>query len=134
MKVFKTISSFAMILLVLISATSFKVGMHFCNGEIQNIALLDKAEPCALEKSLPPCHKHQQPACCDDETVIHEGDELQSANTTEIVFALATIDLTPAVVLIAEIIPAVPAKPNLFDYHPPFRAVDLTVEHRVFLI
>jgi hypothetical protein len=134
MKVFKTISSFTLILLVLISATSFKVGMHFCNGKVQDIALLAKAEPCALEKSLPPCHRHQQPACCDDETVIHEGDEIQYSSSTEFAVNVTSVDVLPAMVLLTEIIPTIPVRYNYYNYDPPLRAVDLTVEHRVFLI
>jgi hypothetical protein len=43
-----------MAFLVLISSSSFMVGIHRCAGEIQNMALLSKAEGCEIEKNLHP--------------------------------------------------------------------------------
>ena len=135
MKALKAISSLSLILLVLVSSISFKVGMHFCGGAIQSIALYSKAEPCTLEKSLPPCHKHQTPDCCNDETIIHQGDDDQLASSTTTIEAPTSIEVELTYSLIAEIIPAAPtARTQYFNYDPPLRASDLTVEYRVFLI
>ena len=50
MKAVKTIFVFALALLVLVSSTSFMVGIHFCSGEVADMALFTEAEPCAMEK------------------------------------------------------------------------------------
>lgn len=135
MKVFKTISSAILITLVMISSTSFMVSMHICGGEIQNVALFTKADGCEKEKQLPPCHRHETPACCQNETVVHEGDDVQYTAINGHVPAPNFIDIEQPFIILAEIIPAeVTQHYPYFNYDPPFRACDLTVEHRVFLI
>lgn len=122
-------------LLVLVSSTSFMVGMHLCMGEVRNISFFTPAESCDLAKSLPPCHRHTLPPCCDDETLVHNGEDFQALSDNVHLAAPAADHIVQPNVLIAEVIPASPAsRTPYYHYDPPLRTLDLTVEHRVFLI
>ena len=135
MKAIRTISAVSLALLVLVSSTSFMVGFHICMGEVQNVALFTKADGCEKEKSLPPCHRHQQAPCCDDETLIHKGDDFKAAVGHVHMAAPTPVDIQQPMVLISEVIPASPAAQYQYHYYdPPLRSCDLTVEHQVFLI
>jgi hypothetical protein len=134
MKALRAISSIALILLVLVSSTSFMVGMHFCMGEVQNIALFGKADVCEQEQSLPPCHRHMKAPCCDDETVIHDADDFKLSLTQVQLSVPQFITVEQCFVIIGEIIPASPRQRAYFNYDPPLRSSDITVKHQVFLI
>jgi hypothetical protein len=135
MKVFRSISAVILAIMVLVSSTSFMVGMHICMGEVQNVALFGKADSCQKEKALAACPKHMKPACCDDELVYHEGTDFKGSIEHIHIATPASIDIEQSVVLISEVIPASPvAQFNYYNYDPPLRSCDLTVEHQVFLI
>ena len=135
MKALRSISVVVLALLVLVSSTSFMIGMHFCMGEVQDIALFAKADSCEKEQSLPPCHRHTTAPCCEDETVIHESDDLKAAIAHMHVAVPAPMDLEQPLILISEVIPAAPLSRFKYNsYDPPLRSCDLTVEHHVFLI
>ena len=135
MKAIRSISVILLALLVLISSTSFMVGVHLCMGEVQSVALFSKADVCPNEVSLPPCHRQTKNSCCDNETVVHKGEDFKST-TGQIEFAApAPIVIDQPLVLISEIIPSTPAfHGNYYNYDPPLRSCDITVEHQVFLI
>lgn len=134
MKAVKAISSVALAVLVLISSSSFTVGMHYCMGEVQDIAFFTKAEACEKEQSLPPCHRPAD-SCCADETITHSGNDLQASGSVVQVFTPHVVDIASTPVLIAELIPSAHvAVTHYTDYDPPLRFHDLIVEHRVFLI
>jgi hypothetical protein len=104
-------------------------------GEVQNVALFTKADGCEKEKSLPPCHRHEKVPCCDDETIVHKGDDLKSSIAHFHIVAPAPVDIEQLMILISEVIPASPiAQFKYYNYDPPLRSCDLTVEHQVFLI
>jgi hypothetical protein len=135
MKVIRTISAILLALLVLVTSTSFMVGMHLCQGEVQNVALFSKAEACEKEQSLPPCHRHTKAPCCEDETIVHRGDDFKSSPDQFHLSAPLLVNMEQAIILIAEIIPSGPGSSSQFyNYDPPLPSHDLTVEHRVFLI
>ena len=135
MKFLKTISVLAMAFLVLVSSSSFMVGIHWCAGEIQNMALLAKAEGCEMEKNLPPCHKHLAAPCCEDETILHQREGFK-ASVSDIAISISpTLELELPQVILSEVIPSVPfSQPDYYNYDPPLRSYDLTISHRVFLI
>ena len=135
MKVLRTISAVVLAILVLVSSTSFTIGMHLCMGEVQNIALFSKADSCEKELSLPPCHRHTKAACCDDETVINDADDFKASAAHYHVAVPSPIDIEQTLVLISEIFPTAPLSGvKYYKYNPPLRSCDLTVEHQVFLI
>ena len=136
MKFLKTISVFAMAFLVLVSSSSFMVGFHWCGGEIQNMALLSKAEGCGMEKkNLPPCHKQIGSRCCEDETILHQGEGFKASVSDITIAESPALDLELPHVILSEIIPSVSfLRPEYYNYNPPLRSYDLTVSHRVLLI
>lgn len=135
MKIVRTISTYLMALLVLMASTSFMVGVHFCQGSVQHVALFSKAEKCAMEKVVPPCHKHLQEPCCADETIIHEGDDFKASVDKVQIAApdFSVVEHSP--VVIAEVIPDSPVSRIAFEaYDPPLRSCDRIVDLQVFLI
>jgi hypothetical protein len=135
MKAIRSISAAILAIMVLVSSTSFMVGMHICMGEVQNVALFGKADSCQKEKALPACHKHMKPACCEDEVVYHEASDLKASVQHIHIDAPIPVDIIQALVLIAEIIPVAEiSRTQYYNYDPPLRSCDLTVEHQVFLI
>lgn len=135
MKLVRSISYVLLAILVLVSSTSFTVGMHFCMGEIESFTLLGKAESCQNAKALPPCHKHQMVACCEDEVVFHEGTDFKGSIEPIHLSALLSLDMEVPMILISEVIPSAPiARAQHYHYDPPLRSCDLTVEQHVFLI
>jgi hypothetical protein len=135
MKSIRSISAVVLAILVLVSSTSFMVGMHLCMGEVQNVAIFGKADECAKEKALPPCHKHTKPACCEDELIQHDGADFKASIEHFQSAAPLPLYVEQPLVLISEIIPAAPgARIQYYHYSPPLRTGDLTVEHQVFII
>lgn len=111
------------------------VGIHLCAGKVQDMALFSAPEKCAMEKNLPPCHKHLTAPCCDDETIIHEGEGFKASVADITLSPASCIDLDIPAVIISEIVPSTTASQiHYYNYDPPLRSYDLTVSHRVFLI
>jgi hypothetical protein len=131
----RSILALTFALLVLFSSSSFVVGVHLCGGHIQNAALFTKAEGCEMEKKLPPCHKQLSKPCCEDETIIHEGEDFKVSNTDITLSGTPSLDIELPSVIISEIIPSSPiSRIRYYDYDPPSRGSDLTVSLQVFLI
>lgn len=135
MKVLRTISVVVLAFLVVLSSSNFMLGIHLCAGEVQDVAFLSKAEACEMELKLPPCHRHLPAPCCEDETILHESEDLKIAATNFSLAAPLAMEPIGATVLVSEIIPSAPASRSTYaPYHPPLRWHDITVANRVFLI
>ncbi len=135
MKRIRPIVSIVLALLTLFSASSVTIGIHFCQGKVQNLALFSKAQGCEREKKLPPCHRHKAAPCCEDETIVHEGQSFQTFDSNITVTATLVADILQPSVLLSEIIPAsVHAQTRYYNYDPPLRSEDRIVTHRIFLI
>ena len=111
------------------------VGIHFCGGRVQDIALFTAADGCAMAKTIPACHRHETKPCCDDQAIVHAGDSFK-VSTSDVSLSPATLmDVEAPHVLLSEIIPSVqPAKTQFYNYDPPLRETDLNVSLQVFLI
>lgn len=135
MKRFRSTISIGLALLVIFASSSFSVGLHICSGEIRNVALFGKADGCEKEKQLPPCHRHEMPACCQDQTVVHDSDEFQG-NAAQLDVSPSTQDyfIAEHIILDEIVSSAAVVSPRYYNYDPPLRSCDLTVEHQVFLI
>lgn len=135
MKVLKVIASLFLATLVMVSSTRFAVDIHFCMGEASDIAFLTDAENCEMQQRLPPCHRQLESTCCDDETIIHEADDLKPVSSQDLTtggFVLLTAQLP---VPISDVVPSLTITPEYsFADHPPLPTPDLVVEHQVFLI
>jgi hypothetical protein len=135
-KAIRSISALVLALLVMLSSTSFMVGVHFCMGEVKSISFFTKAEQCPKQQSnLPLCHKHMQSNCCQDKSVLHEGDDFKN-NMQSLTFDSPVIAVVLVhTVLISEIIPSSKAALSFYPaYDPPLPSDDLTVDLQVFLI
>ena len=135
MKVFKAISVFSLVLLVLVSSSNFMIGIHFCSGDIQNIGFLTKADVCEKEQKQPPCHQHLTAPCCDDETIVHESDELKASPSYTQIASAPVMEIAELEVLISEIIPSEPFSRSPYHlYDPPLPTQEITIANQVFLI
>jgi hypothetical protein len=135
MKVLKTISSLFLAVLVIISSTSFTVGIHFCMGEASDVAVFSSATECEMQQALPPCHRQHKSSCCDDETITHKSEDLKPVSSEDYNVngsPLVTIQLPMP---IRDIVPSVADTPDYSNAdHPPLPTPDLVVKHQVFLI
>jgi len=88
-----------------------------------------------MEKQLPPCHRHQAMTCCQDEAIVHDGEDFQvNASQLNIDTPFVAV-VNHATVFVSEIIPS-QAFPRsaYYNYDPPLPSTDLIVAHGVFLI
>lgn len=135
MRSVKSIASIFFAVLVMFSSTSFMVGLHLCSGHVQSLAIFSKAEGCAMEKMLPACKMHAAKPCCEDETIVHQGEDFKIDASSIFHTTLAPIEMMAPPVLVAEVIPSVPnAKRLLYHYDPPLPSTDRTVSFGAFLI
>lgn len=135
MKIVRKACAMVLLMLVLVSGSSFMVGMHFCGGQLQNLALFDKAPGCEKERQLPPCHRHETPACCQDASVIHDGEEFSSSKVDISIAPAFIVEVAQPPVILSEVIASTTVSiPRFYNYDPPLRAPDLTVTLQVFLI
>lgn len=110
-------------LLVLFASSQFMVGMHICQGYVQEIALFKEAQACEHKAQLPPCHKQESPDnsgdCCDDENIIHESSGF-TASVHQITLELPFTDfeVNHAVILTSAEVQALQAV-SFADEHPP---------------
>ncbi len=84
MKVLRSIVSLVLAALVLVASSSFTVNMHLCGGSVQSVSLIEKAEPCAMEKLALQCKAKtniKKSPCCEDEELTFEGNDF---NATQI--------------------------------------------------
>ena len=135
MKFLRSIVSVAFAFLVLFSSSNLVVGMHFCGGDIQSIAVFGKAEGCPMELNLPPCHKALMKSCCQDELVAYSAQDF-STDAAQITVPVAqSLDIIQTPVPVAEIIPSTGVSGKLYhQYDPPLRSYDRTISLQVFLI
>jgi hypothetical protein len=135
MKLFRTISSLLLAVLVLMASSSFYVGVHYCGGTVRAIAFLDEADGCGHQE-LPPCHRKAMEGCCNDEQVIHESQELKAEVANIILPALSSTDIVHHTIVLAEVIPTVKTNPaHYFSDHPPaLTGHDIIISLQSFLI
>ena len=136
MKIVRSISAILLAILVLMSSTSFMVGLHFCRGEVQSVSLFSKAPQCAKEvQTAPVCHKHKKSDCCKDETVIHSGEDFEGpvAKNIEVTPELF-FEIAPSVI-ISEVIPAAEfTRADISSDDPPLLTPDFVLEYGALLI
>ena len=134
MRSLRSILSIAFAFLVLVSSTSFMVGIHRCGGSVKNVALFHEAEGCAQERKMPPCHRSDTPPCCQDVTVIHEHQDFKGEIAQFDFSLLSGADVIQPALVLAEIIPVAPTRTFHPEYDPPLRSQDRTIALQVFII
>ena len=127
MKLLRPICSVLLALLVLVSSTSFMVGVHHCNGTVASVALFSKATPCAMEQQMPPCHKAMKP-CCSDESIVHKSEDFKPTVTHIHIADAPLLAELASPIVISELIPAGPTMDTpSSDGSPPLPPTDIHV-------
>lgn len=100
----KLIAVFSLVLL-LVSSSSFSIGLHWCGGELKDVAIFESAHTCPGEQQVPPCHAVSVNSCCDNATVLHEGNDSgdilsvavgQQVSSAPVLFELFVVELPSA--------------------------------------
>lgn len=133
MKALRSILAFFLTILVLVSSTNFMVGIHRCGGSVRSIALFTEAEGCPMEQQAMPCHQVVKSSCCQDVKVVHEHQEFSAQSDQHQLTVFPVLDQASIPVLLSFVIPTSAPEAST-PYHPPLRAVDRVVTHRVFII
>ena len=117
-KAIRKISAFLMAIVVLLSTMSFTVSMHYCQGELVDTAIFQKAHTCGMEMGDESTMKKN--GCCDDKEIHIEGQD-------ELKLTVADMNFDQQVFVIAfvhsyiEFFQATEDRKNtFFDYPPPF--------------
>ena len=147
------LSAIFLSVLMLFSTVGFSMDIHFCGGEIDNVAFYDKADECEMMKKgnqsdLPPCHQKAEKkchsnsnkngisknSCCDNQTYLLQSLDDSETNNG---FDVANVDLTFVTVFILSnfnLFEVENSQSEYVDYTPPIVEQDVTVLHQVFLI
>jgi len=136
---FAKILSFFLAVSILFSTSSFTVDMHFCCNKLVDMAFFSKAKSCMeivqkKDDNTKKCTSIQEKDCCDNQTIVKEGDDtFKKSNTilkTETIVFLNTF---------------VYSYINLFEgldenvisyraYRPPLLSTDIIILNETFLI
>ena len=134
MKAFRAISSLLLAILVLMSSTSFLVGMHFCGGEVRSVSLFVPADQCPGHQApAPACHKHMSD-CCKDEVVLHNGEDFKHSVSNPETTASLTLEVSTPPVVVSETIPSFSYVRTFSTYYPPTHSTDTSLDIRVLRI
>jgi len=88
-----------------------------------------------MGKAMPPCHQPSSKTCCENEAIVHSGDDFKASVKGVMLPLVPVMDMELPHVLIAELIPSLQLTPaEFYNYDPPLRQADLTVSLQVFLI
>ena len=122
--------------LTLSASTTFSMGIHFCGGQLESISVVSAAEPCGMQKSLPPCHRQMTPSCCEDHTIVHDGDEFNSTQSISTDLDLATEKIIPEFIFLYDLQPELflMASTSYAASDPPLITCDRSVTFRTLLI
>jgi hypothetical protein len=136
MRPVRTISALLLAFLVLMSSTSFMVGMHLCRDEVKSVAVFSKAGQCPMhQQKAPVCPDHKKSDCCKDEVYVHEGDDFKNSASNHEAPGPSFIVASTPFVFISDVVPSTGMSHDSFiQYDPPLYSCDLTVSLGVFLI
>lgn len=142
MQFIRTILSLSLAALVLVSSTTFTVGLHVCRGHVSDIAVMQKAQPCAMELMAAElgftdedCGMASKMKCCEDRTVSFEGTDYQYKTSKSL--TLHDVATVQAVLptLLSFVSPSQSTAYTPFhSYKPPLIHRDVTILVQSFLI
>lgn len=121
-------------ILVLIASASFTVNLHVCGGQVQSVALFEKAAPCPMEVQTPPCHQSLAKSnCCADEQLAYDGQDFQVQESIQLHAIQATwiVELPLLYSLVSE---QATAAQHDTEYKPPLLQHDIPVLIQSFFI
>ena len=82
MKIFQSISSVVLAVIVLLSSTGVVLNKHYCGGELKSISLHKEHNNCAMMEveETPSCHRAAtNNSCCENEQIHFKTDEFKAA-------------------------------------------------------
>jgi hypothetical protein len=134
----------ALILLVLMTSVSFTIDRHYCEGELQNINILGKAQSCQAANSTKevycPIHEKMMKmdegkSCCENKVTFVKADN----DLVDIDFKIPTTlhfqQFVVAYVLAFHANIHTETQPTLlFSYQPPMISRDICVLSSTFLL
>lgn len=121
-------------MLVLIASASFTVNLHVCGGQVQSVALFEKAAPCPMEVQTPPCHQSLAKSnCCADEKLAYDGQDFQVQESTHLIAIQATW-IAELPLLYSVITEQATGAQHNSQYKPPLLQHDIPVLIQSFLI
>lgn len=117
-KIIHKIFALFMALTVLMSTMSFTLSMHYCQGELVDTAVFQKAHTCGMEMESE--DDMMMDGCCNDKEIKIEGqDELKlpvaDINLDQQVFIVSFLHSYVELFQTTEV-----SKNTFFDYPPPF--------------
>ncbi|MBL4605047.1 MAG: hypothetical protein JKY02_05130 [Flavobacteriaceae bacterium] len=77
-KAFYKIASILMTFVVLLSTMSFTISMHYCQGELVDTAIFQKAHSCGMEQNIQMSSVEKDimmKGCCNDTQITIEGQD-----------------------------------------------------------
>jgi hypothetical protein len=139
LQAFKKISALFLAILVMYSSTSYALNMHFCMGELADIALFDSGDACIMDVEKPTCHQNDERAqiesksCCADQSFQIEA---QNELVPVVKSTLSPIQFIQIALIVSpELLATVSAERNyLYQYTPPLIVKDISILHDTFLI
>lgn len=97
MKLIRHLILLVLTFVVLVSSTGISVGMHLCEGELEDLSFFGAKADCPMEQQqqkLPSCHNvpgsdDSASACCDDHTLhLEQADAASDSNAQLLTKAL----------------------------------------------
>lgn len=122
-------------ILVLLSATSFTLSIHFCGSRIADVGVFDRHATCAMLSTLPPCHKPSVPDCCHDSYVSYDGQDYVAQKIVTDNHVIDVITLQQPYVILDQLFSSVPDL--MVDHYkddPPLPKPDKSILYQVFII
>jgi hypothetical protein len=137
LKPIRTILSYVLAIIVMLSSMSFTINAHMCGGELKDLAVFTKATPCKKEAAKPSCHQEEgeENNCCKEQSFETEAQKLPVHNlklqkvSTQLLllysYSFPQFNFSKGTVL---------DKINPFELSPPYKPVDIHILLQSFLI
>ncbi|OBX23361.1 MULTISPECIES: HYC_CC_PP family protein [unclassified Bizionia] len=136
---FSKILSFFLAVSILFSTSSFAVDMHFCCNKLVDIAFFSKAESCMdivqkKDDNLKQCSSIQEKDCCDNQSIVKEGDDTFKKSNT-ILETETIVFLNTFVYSYINLFKGLDENAISFRaYRPPLLSTDIIILNETFLI
>ncbi|ADV48227.1 hypothetical protein Celal_0900 [Cellulophaga algicola DSM 14237] len=133
-----TILSVTMAILLLASTISWRVEKHYCLGHLMDIALFTAAQDCGMNMVFQSDdsseHLQDSNSCCDDETIITEGQDDLVVHDNDFDLAQQFFIIAYAYSYFNLFGNGLKVSPSFDHYPPPIIVKDIHVLDEVYLI
>jgi hypothetical protein len=136
--IFHKIISIAMAFVVMFSAMSFTVDIHYCGNNLVDFSFFAETEGCGMEKAQPvkSCENPtmSSTSCCTDQQIVKEGKDDLKITFDTLSFEQQTFIVTFINSYINLFEGTETKEVPFVDYPPPFIKQNVQVLHQTFLI